>query len=217
MKSASTPRGDGALQWLAGFFYRDRDSNFQSVSPVVDPDTGLPFPVTSPPPGYSTLPGAGIDGCQPCALARYNERTINEHAEFGELTYRFFSKFEAMVGLREFSASQTDTGFYLFQFPTFGNSLPAPAYGHFTENKLIKKFQLSYHPWEDVTVFALASQGFRLGGTNQSTFAAVPKGYDADSLWNYELGFKSQWLDKRRDGQRQCVRHRVGQHPGVGS
>jgi len=189
--------GDAPLQWLAGFFYRNRDSGFQSVSPVVDPDTGLPFPVTAPPTGYSPLPGAGIDGCQPCALARFNERTIKEHAEFGELTYRFLSKFEAMVGLREFSASQTDQGFYLFQFPTFGNSLPAPAYGHFTENKLIKKFQLSYRPWADMTIFALASQGFRLGGTNQSTFAAVPKGYDADSLWNYELGMKSSWLDRR--------------------
>ncbi len=164
---------------------------------MVDPDTGLPFPVTGPPAGYSNLPGAGIEGCQPCALSRYNTRTINEHAEFGELTYRFFSKLEAMAGLREFSATQTDAGFYLFQFPTFGNSLPAPAYGHFSENKLIKKFQLSYRPWEDLTVFALASQGFRLGGTNQSTFAAVPKGYGADSLWNYELGIKSQWLDKR--------------------
>jgi iron complex outermembrane receptor protein len=190
-------KGDGPLGWLAGFFYRDRDSNFQSVSPVVDADTGLPFPVTAPSPGYSPLPGAGINGCQPCALARYNERTINEHAEFGELTYKFFSRFEAMVGLREFSASQTDTGFYLFQFPTFGNTLPAPAYGHFTESKLIKKFQLSYRPVDDVTIFALASQGFRLGGTNQSTFAAVPKGYDADSLWNYELGVKSSWLDRR--------------------
>jgi outer membrane receptor protein involved in Fe transport len=188
---------DSPLQYLVGFFYRDRNSNFQSVSPVVDPGTGLPFPATSPPPGYSTAPGAGIEGCQPCALARYNVRQIREHAEFGELTYRFLSKFEAMVGLREFSASQTDTGFYLFQFPTFGNSLPAPGYGHFNENKLIKKFQLSYRPWDDVTIFALASQGYRLGGTNQSTFAAVPKGYSADSLWNYELGLKSSWLERR--------------------
>jgi outer membrane receptor protein involved in Fe transport len=189
--------GDGDFGWLAGFFWRKRDSGFQSTSPVVDADTGLPFPVTGPPTGYSNLPGAGIEGCQPCALSRYNTRTINEHAEFGELTYRFFSKLEAMVGLREFSATQSDTGFYLFQFPTFGNTLPAPSSGHFSENKLIKKFQLSYRPWDELTLFALASQGFRLGGTNQSTFAAVPKGYAADSLWNYELGLKSQWLDKR--------------------
>jgi len=189
--------GHGALGWLAGFFYRDRDSAFQSVSPVVDADTGLPFPVTEPPTGYSNLPGAGINGCQPCALARYNDRLIKEHAEFGELTYKFFSKFEAMVGLREFEADQTDTGYYLFQFPTFGNTLPAPSHGHFSESKLIKKFQLSYRPTADLTIFALASQGFRLGGTNQSTFAAVPKGYDADSLWNYELGLKSSWFDRQ--------------------
>ena len=188
--------GEGAFGWLAGFFYRKRDSDFRSQSPVVDPDTGLPFPTTAPPTGYSTLPGAGIAGCQPCALSRVNSRTINEHAEFGELTYRFFSKLEAMVGLREFSATQSDSGFYLFQFPTFG-ALPLPAHGHFSENKLIKKFQLSYRPSDDVTVFALASQGFRLGGTNQSTFAQVPPGYGADSLWNYELGIKSQWLDRR--------------------
>ena len=189
--------GDGDFGWLAGFFWRKRDSGFQSTSPVVDPDTGLPFPVTGPPTGYSNLPGAGIAGCQPCALSRYNTRAINEHAEFGELTYKFFSKLEAMVGLREFSATQSDTGFYLFQFPTFGSTLPAPSSGHFSANKLIKKFQLSYRPWDELTLFALASQGFRLGGTNQSTFAAVPKGYAADSLWNYELGLKSQWLDKR--------------------
>ncbi|MBS0422291.1 MAG: TonB-dependent receptor [Proteobacteria bacterium] len=188
--------GDGSFGWLAGFFYRKRDSGFRSQSPVVDADTGLPFPITAPPTGFSALPGAGIAGCQPCALSRVNTRTINEHAEFGELTYRFFSKLEAMAGLREFSATQSDSGHYLFQFPLFG-ALPKPAFGHFSENKLIKKFQLSYRPWDDMTVFALASQGFRLGGTNQSTFAAVPPGYAADSLWNYELGIKSQWFDKK--------------------
>ncbi|MGH8138954.1 MAG: TonB-dependent receptor [Steroidobacteraceae bacterium] len=189
--------GEGPWQWLAGFFYRNRDSGFESVSPVVDAATGLPFPTTAPPTGFSNLPGAGIAGCQPCALARYNVRTIKESAEFGELTYKIFSRLEIMAGLREFEAEQTDTGYYAFQFPLFGSTLPAPASGHFKENKLIKKFQLSYRPIDDVTVYALASQGFRLGGTNQSTFAAVPKGYAADSLWNYELGLKSSWLERR--------------------
>jgi iron complex outermembrane receptor protein len=67
----------------------------------------------------------------------------------------------------------------------------------FKENKLIKKYQISYKPLEDMTVYALASQGYRLGGTNQSTFVQVPKGYGADSLWNYELGVKSSWFERR--------------------
>ncbi|MDB6088487.1 MAG: hypothetical protein JWN85_1271 [Gammaproteobacteria bacterium] len=189
--------GTGDLQWLGGFFYRDRDSGFQSVSPIVDPSTGLPYPVTGPPPGYSLNPGAGIEGCQPCALARFNTRTIKESAEFGELSYKLFHKLELMVGLREFEARQSDAGFYLFQFPLLGNSLPPPTQSSFKENKLIKKYQISYKPADDITVYALASQGFRLGGTNQSTFAQVPKGYAADSLWNYELGAKTSWFERR--------------------
>jgi iron complex outermembrane receptor protein len=188
--------GDSDWGWLVGVFYRNRDSDFESVSPIVDPATGLPFPVTAPPTGYSANPGAGIAGCQPCALARYNTRVIKESAEFGELTYKLFHRIELMAGLREFEASQSDNGYYAFQFPLFGG-LPPPANGYFKQNKLIQKYQISYKPVEDVTVYALASEGFRLGGTNQSTFVQVPTGYGADSLWNYELGMKSSWFERR--------------------
>ena len=188
--------GDGPLSWLAGVFYRTRESDFRSVSPIVDPATGLPFPVTGPPTGFSALPGAGIEGCQPCALARFNTRDIKESAVFGEVSYKLFESWEVMAGLRQFTAEQDDDGFYLFQFPLFGG-LPPPDHRHFKEDRLIKKFQLSFRPSEDVTVFALASEGFRLGGTNQPNIAAVPPGYEADSLWNYELGVKSAWLDGR--------------------
>ena len=188
--------GDGPLSWLAGVFYRERDSDFRSVSPIVDPATGLPFPVTGPPTGFSDQPGAGIEGCQPCAVARFNTRDIEESAVFGEISYKLFDSWEVMAGLRQFTAEQNDDGFYLFQFPLFGG-LPPPDHRHFKEDRLIKKFQLSFRPNQDVTIFALASEGFRLGGTNQPNIAAVPPGYEADSLWNYELGVKSAWLDGR--------------------
>jgi outer membrane receptor protein involved in Fe transport len=189
--------GDGPWQWLVGGFYRKRESGFRSVSPIVDPDTGLPFATTAPPPGYSTLPGAGIEGCQPCALARFNTRDIKETAGFGELSFKFTKSLELMAGLREFSAEQEDAGFYKFQFPLLGNSLPPADHRHFKEDRLIKKFQFSWRPTDDITMFALASQGFRLGGTNQPNIAAVPPGYEADSLWNYEVGLKSSWLERR--------------------
>lgn len=189
--------GTGPWSWLVGGFFRNRDSGFESVSPIVDATTGLPFPVTGPPTGFSNEPGAGVEGCQPCALARYNTRVIKESAEFGELSYKFFNKLEVLVGLREFEASQSDVGYYAFQFPLFGNSLPPTPPGYFKENKLIQKYEISYHAAEDLTVYTSASQGFRLGGTNQSTFVQVPAGYGADSLWDYELGMKSSWLDRR--------------------
>ncbi len=74
---------------------------FRSVSPIVDPATGLPFPVTGPPTGFSDQPGAGIEGCQPCALARFNTRDIEESAVFGEISYKLFDSWEVMAGLRQ--------------------------------------------------------------------------------------------------------------------
>jgi outer membrane receptor protein involved in Fe transport len=187
---------EGPLQYLVGVFYRDRDSGFQSVSPIVDGE-GVPFPITTVPTGFSILPGAGVANCVPCALARFNTRDVKESAVFGELTYRPIEKLELMAGLREYSANQHDDGFYTFQFPLIGTTLPAPDHRHFKESKLIKKFEVSYHPTSDITTYALASQGFRLGGTNQAATIAVPPGYASDSLWNYEVGVKSSWFDRR--------------------
>ncbi len=47
-------------------------------------------------------------------------------------------------------------------------------------------------------VYATASQGFRPGGVNQ--VLGLPNAlapYQSDSLWNYELGAKTSWLDQR--------------------
>ncbi|MGF7147617.1 outer membrane receptor protein involved in Fe transport [Sphingomonas zeicaulis] len=188
--------GTGAFQWVAGVFYRDRDSDFRSYSPLVDED-GYPIVATTPPTGFSTAPGAGIEGCNPCAFARVNTRGIKEKAVFGEATLELLDGFEIMGGLRWFEAKQRDVGTTLFQFPTFGSTLPAPYNRRVNEDRFIPKAQVSYKPTEDITVYALASKGFRLGGTNQSAAVAVPDGYESDSLWNYELGFKSTWLDRR--------------------
>lgn len=188
--------GDGPFQWVAGVFYRDRDSGFRSYSPMVD-ENGDIIVASTPPTGFSPNPGAGIEGCNPCAFARVNTRRIKEKAVFGEATFDLTDSIELMGGLRWFEAKQRDHGSTLFQFPTFGSTLPAPYDRRVNEDRFIPKAQISFKPSEDVTVYALASKGYRLGGTNQSAAVVVPDGYDSDSLWNYELGLKSTWFDRR--------------------
>ena len=49
-------------------------------------------------------------------------------------------------------------------------------------------------------LYALYSEGFRLGGQNSQRAAADGRGtgdYEPDHLENYELGIKTQWLDNR--------------------
>jgi len=188
--------GSGPFQWVAGIFYRDRDSGFRSYSPMVD-ENGDVIVASTPPTGFSTEPGAGIEGCNPCAFARVNTRRIKEKAVFGEGTLKIFEGVELMGGLRWFEAKQRDHGATLFQFPTFGSTLPAPYNRRVNEDRFIPKAQLSFKPSKDVTLYILAAKGYRLGGTNQSAAVQVPDGYDSDSLWNYELGLKSAWFDRR--------------------
>jgi len=189
---------DSPLQWLVGGFYRERESNFRSFVPVVDPVTGQTFDPGTPFTGNSNAVGAGIPDCLPCVFARRNNRNIEEVAVFGEATLEFLDRFEFLVGLRWFQAEQSDLGETLFQFALFGGDLPNEPDARFAkEDRLIKKFQLAYKATDDFTVYGLASQGFRLGGTNQQGVLAVPPQFDSDELWNYEIGVKSTWLDGR--------------------
>lgn len=58
-------------------------------------------------------------------------------------------------------------------------------------------------------IYAQAAKGFRLGGTNEPVpatscaadlaargLAKAPDSYKSDSLWNYEVGAKTSWLDR---------------------
>ena len=189
-------QGTGPFQWVAGVFYRDRDSDFRSYSPMVDAK-GLPIVFTTPPTGYSQAVGAGIAGCNPCGFARVNTRKIKEKAVFAEATYKLTDWVEVMGGLRWFEADQEDFGLTLFQSPLVSPTLPAPYSRAFKEDRVIKRAQISFKPTDDISLYALASQGFRLGGTNQAATLAVPEGYQSDSLWNYEIGLKSSWFDRK--------------------
>lgn len=190
--------GDGPLQWLVGGFWRDRESEFQSFVPVTDPITGLPFdPGVAPGAILPPTPGAGIEGCLPCVFARTASKDIEEIAFFGEVTYAFNDWLEGTVGLRWFEVDQTDVGQTVFPFALFPPNPSLPREQNVTEDRTITKFQLAASPTDDVTVYALASQGYRLGGTNNQGVVAIPPLFESDELWNYELGLKSRLFDNR--------------------
>jgi iron complex outermembrane recepter protein len=68
------------------------------------------------------------------------------------------------------------------------------------------KFNLSYEPSSQLTLYATAAQGFRPGGVNQTVpvtgpgsclpglqalgLTQAPQGYNADKIWTYEAGEK---------------------------
>jgi iron complex outermembrane recepter protein len=56
------------------------------------------------------------------------------------------------------------------------------------------RLNLNWKPNENVLTYATWSRGFRPGGINRR--GSIPP-YAADFLTNYELGFKTSWLDRR--------------------
>ena len=64
----------------------------------------------------------------------------------------------------------------------------------------LPKVSLSLQATDDVLLYALYSEGFRVGGINNGNqpFApGIPDTFDSDDLKNYEIGIKSRWLQER--------------------
>ncbi|MEJ0038089.1 MAG: TonB-dependent receptor [Gammaproteobacteria bacterium] len=180
-----TSKGDGPLSWIGGLFYIDKDNGFDQT--IVD-DYGvfvgfmqiLGLPVTDP---HQLLDQTG----------RQEEK---QKAIFGELTYDFTEKLSGTIGLRYFDIDQRDT-LVNNDINILGLGL-TDGVSKAGQSDTIAKFNLRYQLSDDVLLWTTASQGFRIGGTN--TTPGIPQEnltYKSDSLWNYEMGARTSWYDKR--------------------
>jgi len=62
------------------------------------------------------------------------------------------------------------------------------------------KLNVSYDLTDDFLLYANAASGYRPGGFNPGTTLPVlipDSEFQSDSLWNYEIGFRSSWMDGR--------------------
>ncbi len=199
---------DSSIQWVAGAFFRRRESDFQSFVPVINTQ-GITFNPPVPP----TLPpgneiGAGIPGCHPCVFARTDSKEIDETAFFGEVDWAITDTLNLNVGVRWFDVDQTETGSLHFDFSAFAPNPPdpstptgatVPSVNNLTDSEVPWKIALAWHASDDMTLYGIRSNGFRLGGTNNRGIGAIqiPETFGADELVNYEFGIKTQLADRR--------------------
>jgi outer membrane receptor protein involved in Fe transport len=137
-------------------------------------------------------------GSAPDIFGRTSAKQVEQDALFGEGTYNFNSQWSLTAGLRWFRSEEHANSQNVFPF--FGGPPEDPRNSHTTEHKVTPKVSLSYKVRDDLLFYGLAAQGFRQGGTNDAGFGSliqVPEGFDSDSLWNYEVGMKSAWLERR--------------------
>ncbi len=134
---------------------------------------------------------------QPDDWYSYDDRTdYLQVTEYLNLSFDITPKLHVNAGTVHFHSH--------FLTSTYGGFWYAPqspsAYGGGTGNKWDSKVGISYQLTRNALLYADWAQGFRDGGTNggmpaSCTNNGAPLQYQPDTLTNYELGWKTMWLD----------------------
>ena len=204
------PFDDVAL--TLGVFYEDRE-HILDYPPSTAPGVNAQFTgalnavLTGIVPGFPVPVPPGLLGTD-VVFYTYDDQDTEELAVFGELTLRLTDALRLTAGARWSDTSidyTSDRGGFVAGGPTI---LPATLQ---SSTEVVPKVLLELDVTEDMMVYGSASKGFRVGGVNlsvpellcgdeleslQITNADIVS-FDSDSLWNYELGVKSSWLDNR--------------------
>jgi outer membrane receptor protein involved in Fe transport len=167
------------INWIVGVFYMDEERLYQQHLP----NEGLQWLL---PPEASLFTGVQTNNDERLAI-------------FGEVTWTINDYWDVTGGLRWFDNDQDQ----LADFFGFFNGGPSTTYGESSESDVSPKLQLAYRPNSDNMIYGLVAKGFRPGGPTNlvpanacaADLAALGLGepksqFDADTLWNYEAGYK---------------------------
>jgi iron complex outermembrane receptor protein len=189
----------GGFSWIAGAYYV-RTERFISTGNLADRGDGVPAvyytPIIDPANPFATNTNQTF-------LA--DSQKNNAWAVFADATYEFTPQWELDAAIRydedhRENTTETPTQFlptttaFTGEVRTATFSAPQP------------KATLRYKPDDDWTFYGGWSRGFRSGGFNQTGVGAVARQngvlgvndlFNAEIADTYEVGFKSQFLDRR--------------------
>lgn len=176
----SSPKESIPLKWLLGAFYFDEEKDFDTTY-----DMRQGFPAWGLPP-YKQIRDMDLDS--------------EGYAFFGQATYTLFDRLDITAGLRY---DQETVGLKFIEhfdqdLSMFG--MPATTVEPDDEDfdEWLPKFAFAYCWTQDLMSYANITKGYTRGGFNifgATSTAGTP--YDSEYSWNYEVGLKSTWLDKR--------------------
>lgn len=135
----------------------------------------------------------------------HNPLTVKETALFAEATFDITKALSVTAGVRHF---KNEVDFFSLQGGLLGDGIPFS--GTQTQSGNNPKFGLQYRFDADHMVYANAAKGYRIGGVNSFAANKCSDGFTAigitadaartfasDSLWSYEAGLKTSWLEHR--------------------
>jgi iron complex outermembrane receptor protein len=222
----------GPVQFVAGIFYQHDHMSYDGSVMNVNPQTGLVpcdswnqcladgliknGPNFAPP----------IDPTSEVQFANNGRQTTDQVAFYTQGDWKILPTLTATAGFRYFTANIEDAlitqqnitpaSFAVLGMPCASLTPPNQAYynGCVTrpylstsrggsESSPTYNFSLLWQAMPDISFYARAASGFRLGGINEEytiaaeTGANIPATYGSDSLWDYEGGVKAYLFDRK--------------------
>jgi iron complex outermembrane receptor protein len=201
LRLVSRDAPESKWRWVAGVFASHQDIGYTLAAPIGD--ASIPLETTT----AILNAGGGLGDIwlalgQPNYLNLATDVVVKELAAFGDLTRRL-GDLELSVGGRLY---QTTSGGVAQQ-----NGLLLALTGGGAEHRIDEqmkesgfnpKLSLLWHASDNVIEYAAISRGFRVGGVQPGFSTALaaapaPDSFKSDSIWNYEIGTRTQWLDQR--------------------
>lgn len=127
----------------------------------------------------------------------------SESAVYGQASYRPVREWKLTFGGRYYYTTTRSESLLqgLSPYLDTGGVAATQAYsGGESDTGFLPKGSITWTPNSEVMLYGLVSTGFRYGGANinsSPTTVKVPHDYKPDSLTNYELGTRTNWLENR--------------------
>jgi iron complex outermembrane recepter protein len=172
----------GRLRWVAGaYFSRFRQHSTEIVN--------------------SATFSAAIGQTDSPNLYRFDQSVVDRQlAVFADLTYKIVPQLEIRVGERYYELRDS-----LENVQSGAFAAPNQPLIHARASGSSPRVVLSYYPVDGTTVYASAARGYRPGGPNVglpsnigcSLGNAYSPLYAPDTVWNYEVGAKTEFWQRR--------------------
>lgn len=121
-------------------------------------------------------------------------------AAFGQVSYQPIAPLTLTAGLR-YESTRSKLADYERTFTANARPIPVTvrAFPEIEQNDdaWLPRFLVQYRFSPNAMLYSSIARGYRPAGVNFSPFSDTTATYEAETSWNYELGFKTNWINDR--------------------